>query len=74
MPVTKGTRAPERGHQVARARRRARLTQQELAEQIGVGRATIARIEGGAMPSVKIALAIGREVGESVETLFGGER
>jgi DNA-binding XRE family transcriptional regulator len=74
MPATKPSRAPERGHQVAHARRRAGLTQQQLAEKIGVGRATIARIEAGALPSVRIALAIGRALGEPVESLFGGER
>ncbi len=74
MPTAKATRAPERGHQVQQARRRAGLTQQQLAEKIGVGRATIARIEAGALPTVRIALAIGRALGEPVEDLFGGER
>lgn len=67
--------APERGHRVAQARRRAGLTQPQLAEKVGVGRVTIARIEGGnTSPSVKLALAIAHELGESVERLFGGER
>jgi DNA-binding XRE family transcriptional regulator len=74
MPTAEAIRAPERGHRVAKARKRAGLTQHQLAEQIGVGRATIARIEAGALPSVRIALAIGRTLGEPVETLFGGER
>ena len=44
-----------------------------LAERVGVGRATIARIEAGSTsPSVAVALAISRELGESVESLFGG--
>jgi putative transcriptional regulator len=55
------------------ARERAGLSQPALAERVGVGRATIARIEaGGTSPSVTIALAISRELGEPVETLFGG--
>ncbi|HTA32989.1 MAG TPA: helix-turn-helix transcriptional regulator [Solirubrobacteraceae bacterium] len=75
MPASKPSRAPERGHRVAVARRRAGLTQPQLAEKVGASRPTIARIEtGGHAPSVKIALAIARELGEPVETLFGGER
>jgi DNA-binding XRE family transcriptional regulator len=74
MPATNGSRAPERGHRVAQARKRAGLTQPQLAERVGVGRATIARIEAERQsPSVALALKIAREVGESVETLFGGD-
>jgi len=74
MPRQKPSRAPERGHRVAQARRRAGLTQQQLAESVGAGRVSIARIEAGTPPSVTLALAIARELGEPVETLFGGER
>ncbi len=75
MPATKGSRAPERGNRVAQARKRTGLTQPQLAEKVGVGRATVARIEAGRQsPSVALALKIAREVGEPVETLFGGER
>ena len=75
MPASKPSRAPERGHRVAQARKRAGLTQPQLAEKIGVSRATIARIEGGThSPSVALALAIARELGDPVETLFGGDR
>jgi putative transcriptional regulator len=74
MPRRKPTRAPERGHCVAHARQRAGLTQAELAEKVGAGRVAIARIEAGTVPSVKLALAIARELGETVETLFGGGR
>ncbi|MGA2166473.1 MAG: helix-turn-helix domain-containing protein, partial [Solirubrobacteraceae bacterium] len=75
MPATKGSRAPERGHRVAQARKRAGLTQPQLAEKIGVGRVSIARIEAGRQsPSVVLALKIARELGEPVEALFGGER
>lgn len=75
MPASKPSRAPERGQHVAQARKRAGLTQQQLAERVGVGRVAIARIEGGnTSPSVALALAISRELSEPVETLFGGER
>jgi len=75
MPRQKPSRAPERGHRVAQGRRRAGLTQPALAEKVGVSRPTIARIEAGkTSPSVALALAIARELGEPVETLFGGER
>jgi DNA-binding XRE family transcriptional regulator len=71
MPASKPTRAPERGHRVAQARKRAGLTQPQLAEKVGISRPTVARIEaGGHAPSVKVALAIDH-VGESVEVLFG---
>jgi putative transcriptional regulator len=75
MPTeTLTRRAPERGHRVAQARRQAGLSQQQLAERVGVGRATIARMEGGdTSPSVALALTIARELGEPVEALFGGE-
>jgi len=66
VPVRKRSR-------VAEARGRAGLSQPMLAERVGVGRATIARIEAGSTsPSVAVALAISRELGESVESLFGG--
>ena len=70
------TRRPRAGeHPVAQARRQVGLSQPALAERVGVGRATIARIEGGSTsPSVALALAISRELGESIEALFGSER
>jgi len=70
----KPTRAPERGHRVAQVRKRAGLTQQQLAERVGVGRVAVARIEAGTVPSVALALRIARELGRPVEALFGGER
>jgi DNA-binding XRE family transcriptional regulator len=74
MPAKKPSRAPERGHPVALARRRAGLSQQQLAQRLDVGRATIARIEvGSTSPSVALALKIARELGEGVEALFGGD-
>jgi DNA-binding XRE family transcriptional regulator len=41
---------------------------------VGAGRVSIARIESGVPPSVTLALAISRELGESVEELFRGEQ
>jgi putative transcriptional regulator len=68
MPTRKRSR-------VAEARNRAGLSQPALAERVGVSRPTIARIEAGNVPAaVAVALAISRELGESVEALFGGER
>jgi DNA-binding XRE family transcriptional regulator len=68
-------RVPERGHRVAAARKRAALSQQQLADRTGFARSTVARIELGVhQPSVTVALAIASAVGEPVETLFGGER
>ncbi len=52
-------------------RQRAGLTQEELAERVGVRRETIVFLEGGAYnPSLRLALLIAREMGVSVETLF----
>jgi putative transcriptional regulator len=68
MPIRKRSR-------VATARERAGLSQPALAERVGSSRPTIARIEAGATsPSVDLAIAIARELGEPVEALFGGER
>ncbi len=76
MPTeTVESRAPAGGQRVAAARRRAGLSQQALADTIGAGRQSIARIEAGAQsPGVELALAIAEAVGEPVETLFGGGR
>jgi putative transcriptional regulator len=60
---------------VGQARRDAGLTQPELAAKVGGSRITIARIEAGRQdPSVTLALAISRELGTTVEALFGGDR
>ena len=54
-----------------RIRRNAEITQQQLAEQIGVSRQTILSIEKGKYtPSVAVALQIARVLGVSVEELF----
>lgn len=74
MPTPEPTRhTPQRGRPVAEARKRCGLTQAALAQLVGVRRITIIRLEGGeTTPSVALALAIGRELGEPVEALFGG--
>jgi DNA-binding XRE family transcriptional regulator len=64
-----------RGARLAQARQRAGLSQQALADRVGAARSTIARIEiGMTTPSLNLALALSRELGESVEALFGGGR
>jgi DNA-binding XRE family transcriptional regulator len=64
-----------RGVRVAQARHAASLSQQALADRVGTARSTIARIElGSSTPTLDLALALGHELGESVEQLFGGER
>jgi putative transcriptional regulator len=75
MPTRKPTRAPARGHRVAQARKRAGLTQQQLAEKVGVNRVSIARVEAGTRsPSMKLALRIADVLDKDIATLFGGER
>jgi transcriptional regulator with XRE-family HTH domain len=71
MPATK----TRRGARVAQARQNAGLSQQKLADRIGTARSTIARVEiGVSTPTLDLALALSRELGESVEALFGGGR
>ena len=75
MPRQKTSRAPERGHRIAQARKRAGLTQQELAEKVDVNRVSIARVEAGTRaPSMALALRIAEALDESLSMLFGGER
>jgi DNA-binding XRE family transcriptional regulator len=75
MSRQKPTRAPERGHRIAQARKRKGLTQQQLADALGVNRVSIARVEAGTRsPSMILALRLSEVLGESVEALFGGAR
>ena len=74
MPLAETRGLTMDGGKVAEARRRAGLTQQQLADQVGAGRVTITRIEnGGQTPSLDVALALARALGEPVEALFGGD-
>ena len=58
-------------NRVRATRRNAELTQQELAERVGVTRQTIVSIERGRYnPSVGLALLIARAFGVSVESIF----
>lgn len=57
---------------VRRWRRWYELSQQELADRVGVSRQTIANVErGNYSPSVYLALDICRELGKTVEEVFG---
>lgn len=69
-----GRASTSTGNRVRSARRAAELTQAELAARIGASRQTVVAIEnGGYAPSVYLALALGRELGRSVEELFTEE-
>ena len=58
-------------NQVRRHRRLAGMTQQEVADRVGVTRQTVLSIEKGKYtPSVGLALLLARVFGVSVETLF----
>ncbi|WP_290535652.1 helix-turn-helix transcriptional regulator [Alistipes sp.] len=53
------------------ARAEVRMTQQQLAEAVGVSRQTVNAIESGKfVPSTLLALKIARLFGKSVEGLF----
>ena len=65
------TSASGRTNVVRAARRRAGLTQAELADRVGVARQTIVAVEAGDYaPSVFLALDVARVLGTSVEALF----
>ena len=52
----------------------AELTQEELAEKVGVRRETIIRLETGRYnPSLELAIKISRAVNTPVETIFSFE-
>lgn len=56
---------------VKEVRKGAKLTQAQLAQQVGVSRQTIIAIErGDYAPSVYLALKIARELSSKVEQLF----
>lgn len=59
---------------VREKRRNLRLTQAELADQVGVSRQTIISVErGDYAPSVHLAIRIVRALGGTVEELFAPE-
>src|SRR5258708_14249371 len=60
------------GKALVRARTERSLTQTELARRAGISRQALGAIESGAYhPGVAIAIRIGRELGTTVESLFG---
>jgi putative molybdopterin biosynthesis protein len=62
------------GEPLRRAREARGLTQLELARRAGVSRQALGALEAGTyQPGVAIAIALARELGDSVEGLFGGE-
>ena len=64
--------ADQSGAMVRRARTERGLTQDELARRAGLSRQALGAIESGAyQPGVGAALALARELGRSVEALFG---
>ena len=65
----------EHHNMVRKWRRWLEMSQAELAERAGVSRHTIANIErGNYSPSVYLALDICRELGKTVEEVFGDEQ
>ncbi|MDR8018414.1 helix-turn-helix transcriptional regulator [Nesterenkonia aerolata] len=59
-------------HPIRDLRRSLRLTQAQLASAVGVSRQTIVAVEqGDYAPSVFLALRLARELGATVESLFG---
>ena len=61
---------PVRAGRIARS-----LSQSELAKRAGISRQALGAIESTTyQPSVSVALAIARELGASVEALFGESR
>ena len=70
MPVTE-----VRASAMALARKRRKLTQQQLADKVEANRVTIAKLEAGTrQPSMALARRIADVLGEDIATLFEGER
>lgn len=73
MPARKAIRAPERGQRIKAARKRAGLTQQQLADAVGVGRVAIGHLETGErQPSLDLANRIAAALGTTLDALYGG--
>ena len=61
------------GEAIRRARSSRGLTQIDLAARAGISRQALGAIESGSyQPGVSVALSLARELGETVENLFGG--
>ena len=66
---------PDLSNMVRKYRRWEELSQQELADAVGVSRQTIANIErGNYSPSGHLALGICRRLHRTVEQVFGAEQ
>jgi len=62
------------GEAIRRARSSRGLTQTDLAARAGISRQALGAIESGSyQPGVGVALSLARELGESVESLFGAD-
>ena len=62
------------GEAIRRARNSRGFTQIDLAARAGISRQALGAIESGSyQPGVSVALRLARELGESVENLFGAE-
>ncbi|MGD8865870.1 MAG: helix-turn-helix transcriptional regulator [Anaerolineales bacterium] len=62
------------GNALKVARVEADLTQEELADRVGVARQTIGLIEAGRYnPSLKLCLLLARQTGKSLDELFWEE-
>ena len=59
-------------NQLKKFRLENKLTQQVLADRIGINKATYSNLETGARrPSLRLALKVQKITGTSIETLFG---
>ena len=59
---------------IKRSREVAGLTQQELADQVGVSRQTISAIEKGDYnPTINLCIAICKSLGKTLDELFWNE-
>src|SRR5579863_857080 len=62
------------GDSLRRVREARGLTQLDLARRAGISRQALGAIEAATyQPGVTVALALARELGATVESLFGGE-
>lgn len=69
------TQAEKTGARIARLRNERGLTQQQLAQQLGVTNKAVSKWETGAgLPDVSVMAPLARELGVTVDELLAGER